>query len=289
MLKEDMEGGLSEIEVLVNSLGLKHQELILPRNPLQIINDILLGRLRGKQCYLLIDSAYYFESINYQGLISKWLYKVLKSLGVYASNGIIFSYEGASFITGKSSIVLRTFSSKTVFFLRSQHAVVQHRMRKYDFGYCGRFEREKGVLEFLEFVRNNPQQSFVICGAGSLSNVVEEVADNISNLDVTRFTDEIGAQQFYNSVRNLMILSYQEGCSLVSKEALALGCNIISSRVVGNGPLELALRYSKGYYIDEVGLNEVLNEDIEYIERYRQDLDVENFKYKLMDFMKIAR
>jgi hypothetical protein len=68
-----------------------------------------------------------------------------------------------------------------------------------------------------------------------------------------------------------------------------VGCNIIATRVLGNGPLELALEYSKGYYAEEVSLDFDFNEDIDYIDDYAMKIDIENFHLKLNSFLERCR
>ena len=288
-MKEGIKGGLSEIESLVSGVNQELYKLVLPSNPVKILIQVVLAKIAGKTCCILIDSAYFFKSINYQGPFSRRLYFGLKKLAAKLVSGIIFSYDGAVFPSETPYITLRTFSPKTKFLLANRNGIVAHSLRKYDFGYCGRFEKEKGVLEFLELVKNYPSKRFVICGSGSLDKVIGEALVLFPNLDLTAFSDEVGAFHFYNNVRSIMILSHQEGCSLVSKEALAVGCNIIATRVLGNGPLELALEYSKGYYAEEVSLDFDFNEDIDYIDDYAMKIDIENFHLKLNSFLERCR
>lgn len=286
-MKKKSIGGTLELFNFLDSLELpKKVRIVLPGNPVENLARLISLRILGFKVGLLVDSFYFFSSVNYQRPIFKFLYFTMRRLAVYSSNFIVFSYQGAKFVSPKPNIVLHTYSKKTLFFLDQRKPLKNFDERYYDYAFVGRFVYEKGISRFLEIVKLHPQFRFIMAGNGPLEELIISECSNLMNLSLTSFDTDSAAFDFFNNVKSVVITSLQEGCSLVSKEALAMGCNVCSVELKGNGPLELANKFHKGFQIkDNNRLPSVTNDDLNYVNQLRVCFNVNRTKLDFEKFL----
>jgi glycosyltransferase involved in cell wall biosynthesis len=100
----------------------------------------------------------------------------------------------------------------------------------YNFGYVGRLDSDKGILEIIE-VAIKYHFKLIIAGDGELKNKIEQLCkqnDNISYLGHINFNE---LQNFYKEIDVFLINSKTETGPLTGLEAMCSSCFIISKKV----------------------------------------------------------
>lgn len=99
------------------------------------------------------------------------------------------------------------------------------------FLFLGRLTEHKGVLDFIELAKNNPDSKFVIVGTGPLKQVVEDNAKKLRNLDFRGFLEK-GSDEWTSVYRNakafICPIKKDESFGLVMIEAMAFGTPVIA-------------------------------------------------------------
>jgi len=99
------------------------------------------------------------------------------------------------------------------------------------FLYLGRFTKEKGVEDFIELAKNNPNDNFVIVGAGALEEAVIIASGNLDNLELKGFLPR-GESEWKEVLTNAKALIMptvgEESFGMVMIEAMAFGTPVIS-------------------------------------------------------------
>jgi glycosyltransferase involved in cell wall biosynthesis len=108
--------------------------------------------------------------------------------------------------------------------------------RKYDIGFIGRLEPEKGLQEFIRAIKilyvKGYDPHVLIAGGGSLINLARKVSNEI-NATVLSYVPHNQMPGLYNEVKILVLPSKKEGVPTVLLEALACGVIPVVSKVGG--------------------------------------------------------
>ncbi|NJM80310.1 MAG: glycosyltransferase family 4 protein [Flavobacterium sp.] len=137
------------------------------------------------------------------------------------------------------------------------------------YGYLGRFSKEKGILELLDFFSSINSKLF-LAGNGPLENEVADLIKSkptIVNLGVFQ-TSEMAT--FFNQIDVLIIPSFEEAGPLVAIEAMAAGKIILATKV---GALEERLAETQNQFWFDINNKKSFEESISKIET----LDTETF------------
>lgn len=110
--------------------------------------------------------------------------------------------------------------------------------RKEVIGYVGRFSQEKGVMNFLQAVKNileeKPGMQVLMIGCGPLSDRVDEfiLKNGLGgNVSVKGWVAHDELPGYFNEMRLLVLPSYTEGLPNVMIEAMACGTPVLTTAV----------------------------------------------------------
>ena len=156
--------------------------------------------------------------------------------------------------------------------------------RKYDIGFVGRLEPEKGLHEFIRAIKilyikgYNPR--VLIAGGGSLLNLAKKVSNEI-NAIVLSYVPHNQMPALYNEIKILVLPSKKEGVPTVLLEALACGVIPVASKV--GGIPWLIQKANVGVMLDNPYHISICNA-LEYLLNLRSE-ELENLSQKSRKFM----
>jgi len=117
---------------------------------------------------------------------------------------------------------------------------IQYNNRDLIVGFIGRFEKQKGLIEFIDSIPiinfNNPQIKFVIGGDGSLKDEVTRKLHELRLDDKVELLGWIPQKDLPQTIRKLKLLvmpSYSEGLPTIALEAMACGTPVLATPVGG--------------------------------------------------------
>lgn len=126
--------------------------------------------------------------------------------------------------------------------------------KKYDLCFCGRLEKEKQPLKFIDIcyklVLNNPSLKAVIVGDGSLKNKVINKVEKlklVNNIDIVGFKEK--PLEFVKASKVSVNTSLYEGFGLSVLESLAMGVPVVCSNV---GGLKTIVTNDVGFLCDSI-------------------------------------
>ena len=165
-------------------------------------------------------------------------------------------------------------------------------------GLIGRFDRQKGQMEFLEAIKNlknkHPNVKYVLVGADTygeeplqkkiLNQILE---DNLSDfVQVRGFSNEV--QKIMKALDIFIMPSYKETFGIVLIEAMA--CEKICISTNSGGPIEILDNGNYGLLVEpksskaiEEGITEVVTNLKKYEEKAKQARNRVQQKYRLKD------
>ena len=165
-------------------------------------------------------------------------------------------------------------------------------------GLIGRFDRQKGQLEFIEAIKNlknkHPQVKYVLVGADTYGEeplqkrILNEILINDlnSHVQVRGFSNEV--QKIMKALDVFIMPSYKETFGIVLVEAMA--CEKICISTNSGGPIEILDKGTYGLLIEpqssqaiEEGITEVVKNIKKYEDKARQARNRVQQKYRLKD------
>jgi glycosyltransferase involved in cell wall biosynthesis len=170
-------------------------------------------------------------------------------------------------------------------------------------GLIGRFDRQKGQLEFIEAIKNLkeklPNVKYVLVGADTYGEeplqkkILNEILTNElnSHVQVRGFSNEV--QKIMKALDIFIMPSYKETFGIVLVEAMA--CEKICIATNSGGPIEILDHGNYGLLIEpqsskaiEEGITEVVKNISKYSEKAKHARNRVQQKYRLKDvFTKI--
>lgn len=151
----------------------------------------------------------FFKNLNFS-----WNYNYFK----YINNIIAFDENN-------KKVIEKEYKNKQIYTINipSKFSVNKSRSTyknlKYDFIIPIRIERQKNPLEIANFAKWNCCNKFLICGSGSLTNLVQD----IKNIIISKPLNDINLINAYNESKFLLLFSYFEGFPIVIAEAFSFG------------------------------------------------------------------
>jgi len=156
--------------------------------------------------------------------------------------------------------------------------------RKYDIGFIGRLEPEKGLHEFIRAIRILNAKGYnphvLIAGGGSLINIAENFLNKI-NATVLSYIPHNQMPDLYNEVKILVLPSKKEGVPTVLVEALACGVIPVVSKV--GGMPWLIQKANAGIMLDELYYKSIYNA-LEYLLNLKPE-ELEDISQKSRKFI----
>jgi glycosyltransferase involved in cell wall biosynthesis len=165
-------------------------------------------------------------------------------------------------------------------------------------GLIGRFDRQKGQLEFIEAIKNLkeklPHVKYVLVGADTYGEeplqkkILNEIltSDLNSHVQVRGFSNEV--QKIMKALDIFIMPSYKETFGIVLVEAMA--CEKICIATSSGGPIEILDNGNYGLLIEpqsskaiEEGITEVVNNMSQYEEKAKNARNRVQQKYRLRD------
>lgn len=123
-------------------------------------------------------------------------------------------------------------------------------------GYVGRFTEEKGILNFIQSIpqilEKTDEVEFLICGDGPLFNEVEQyLSDNHlkKKVKLIGWVPHNKLPEYLNSLKLLVIPSYNESGPIIALEAIACGTPVVASKV--GHILSLLVDNKDGFIMDD--------------------------------------
>jgi len=146
--------------------------------------------------------------------------------------------------------------------------------REYDVGYIGRFDKEKGIIEFLEAISDLDINALIV-GDGPEKNIVNKMIDSIhengkARINMIGWVPNNSLPKILNSIKILVIPSKKEGLPNIVLEAMACHTLILANGVGGipgvvhHGSTGFLLKSNSPSDIKS-GINETLKSNLELI------------------------
>ncbi|MEM4490596.1 MAG: glycosyltransferase family 4 protein [Desulfurococcaceae archaeon] len=133
--------------------------------------------------------------------------------------------------------------------------------RPYDLGFVGRFEKEKGLHDFVIAIKilysRGIKSRVLIVGSGSLAHFVRKELQELNNVKIMSYVPHREMPDIYNKIKILVLPSRKEGVPTVLLEALACGVIPVVSKV--GGMPWLIQRAGVGVLLDGFGSRFVVN------------------------------
>lgn len=127
--------------------------------------------------------------------------------------------------------------------------------RRYDIGYVGRLEKEKGlydlVVAIMKLHKKGINPSVLIVGSGSLFQFIRGALYGLNNIEVMSHVPHWRLPEIYNEIKILVLPSRKEGVPTVLLESLACGTIPIVSKV--GGMPWLIRRLGVGFILNDFG------------------------------------
>lgn len=159
----------------------------------------------------------------------------------------------------KISVVYHSLNSKHFNSGKSQ----QKPETNLEFIYAGRLIPNKGLDELLKFFAENPDKNLKIAGKGKLKSLVEQYAQNHSNIQYLgqiSNPNELGkqfGQSHYLVLNSKKSGKWEELFGMVLIEAMA--CGAIPIATLHTGPKEIIEHNNSGYLVEENQMIEFLS------------------------------
>lgn len=197
------------------------------------IFPVITAKFVGKRVVMRSDGRPSLR-LSKSEIIKKWIFKRFEN----------FSYRLSSIVVTECDymITLNKFCNKrcevgNLFVENSFDIKTRLGLRKYDIGYIGRLEKEKGVLEFLQSLDYlDKKYNIIICGAGTEKPVTLKKIENTRlNLEIDYFEwiswDTL--PDFLNEIKLLVVPSHMEGLPNIIIEAMACGTPVLANAIGG--------------------------------------------------------
>lgn len=218
---------------------------------------ILCYRIKNKSEIILIPGG--SESLKYSqynkliSIVYRWLekasYLTCDTLVIF-SKSLIDNWDLVRY-TDKIKIANRHYKNEAVFFRRSDY-----NDRKYYYGYIGRLENDKGIINlikaFQKVVQYDNRANIVIVGRGALRKYLIDYIDShklSNNVTYLTWVDHHMISNLLNEISLLIIPSFTEGLPNVFIESLFCGTPVLANSV---GALrDHIVEGENGYLVDD--------------------------------------
>jgi len=138
--------------------------------------------------------------------------------------------------------------------------------RPYDLGFVGRFEKEKGLHDFVIAIKmlygRGMKPHVLIVGSGSLAYFMRKNLQELNNVKIISYVPHKEMPDIYNKIKILVLPSRKEGVPTVLLEALACGVIPVVSKV--GGMPWLIQRVGVGVLLDNFSSKFIVNA-LEYL------------------------
>lgn len=230
------------IEKLKEWIILRHPEKIIlfPSNPVKLISEVIYFIFKFQKFILLVDSAYFWKP----GYSIKGLIKLLAHyFAAFCCKEIWVSFPGAQpnykYLRGKTFVM----PTKTLLLekLEEFNQDYENVRKSIDIAYIGRLTKEKGVYRILEiFKKLSGNLNLAFIGEGLEKESLMSQCKGMKNVKFLEYKSQKEAIEIFSKTRSIILMSHQEGCSMVSKEAVCLGLYVFSYRFLGDSPFYLS-------------------------------------------------
>jgi glycosyltransferase involved in cell wall biosynthesis len=251
-------GGLENLNAWLK-VKYSNLNILLPGNPVMILMFVAKNKLKNTPYILLVDSAYFWEfTFSFKGVIKYFTHNV----AAYFSAEIWASFDGA--LPAKRIYFNKSYvrMTKTLFLeaLEMNKEYILSSLKDIDLAYIGRFSREKGVFEIAKVFKELPPEfKLAFIGSGKEKESLLRICKGCTNIEFLQFSSEKEAIAIYRRLKSIIIMSSQEGCSMVSKEAVVCGIKVFSYRFLGDSPFYLnndrifeLKKFDRKYNINEI-------------------------------------
>ena len=141
--------------------------------------------------------------------------------------------------------------------------------RKFDIGFIGRFEIEKGIYNFIEAIKKiDGNYSIIIIGQGTEQDKVLNSLTN-TNIKIYNWLNQDDLNSILGELKILVVPSYREGLPNIIIESMAKGCLVVANKV--GGIPGILINEFNGFLIEDNNPN-TIKEKLNHI-LMRNDLD----------------
>lgn len=215
-------------------------------------------------CIKLTDHPIHKSEIHKNSIHTK-LKSILSKLTMYSADGVIaFSKSEAKQVPNRNTYIL--FTNYIDFDHFDELNNVNE--RKYEVGFVGRFEEEKGAVEFAKAANIlGAKYGFrsKLVGDGSLASTVEQESKGCEMIDSTGWVDYEEIPSHMNEIQLLVMPSKNEALPTVLIEAMGCGAIPLTTDV---GSIDTVVEEGEsGFYLDSTYPMEIANRCHEILKR----------------------
>lgn len=140
------------------------------------------------------------------------------------------------------------------------HLDINFYEKKLNFGFIGRFTKEKGIMELINFFKSKDiNHNLYLAGKGPLDKEVKNEISSVANIHSMGLIQPEDISIFYRKIDVLIISSYRETGPLTGIEAMAAGKLILSTNV---GAMNERLKGLNSFFYDINNFNSFKKEII---------------------------
>lgn len=203
-----------------------------------LILPIITAKLLRKKVFLTVG-GYLDLEVKFANRRSGLLLRILKQINFYFADGIIIyssnlikawhleKYRKKIFIAHRHFIDFEKFGVRQ-----------EYQNRSNVIGYIGRFNVEKGVLNFIQAIplilEMYPEYHFLIAGEGPQSQVFHQFISERglqNRIQITGWIDHDKLPEILNGMKLFVLPSFSEGLPNIMLESMACGTPVIATAV----------------------------------------------------------
>ncbi len=203
---------------------------------LQILS-IILYKIYGKKIFIRSDGrpSVHIKYYRPNSFFLRAVYCFIESISYRLSDQVLTECDSMikEYHFPSNTAVLKLYVDTNKYCIKKP--ILQ---RKHDIGYVGRFECEKGVLNFLDSISLLPSTiNIIMVGDGSLRSDVELRVQSLRSLgydiELVNWVSNGRLPDYLNEIKILVMPSNKEGLPNTLLEAMACGTAVIATDVGG--------------------------------------------------------